>query len=256
MTVPHHALVVGAGGALGRAVVLALQAEGIAVSATGRSLAPGLAVARFEALDVRTADWQALLAGQAGSLPVVDLVVFVAGAAVFGPAAKTPEEGARDVFEVNFWAPGRAARAAASFWQERHVAGRFVAVLSIAGRRAVPGEAYYGASKAAAARFLEALDLETRPSGIRFLPVFPGRIRTPFRDSAPWFGPRPEEPAYAASAEDVARKVVDVLLGRRHRRVFGLREQLIDLADRVSPALYDSVLAGRRSRGERDGEEP
>lgn len=251
MTHPHHALVVGAGGALGQEVVRALLREGIATSAAGRSLADGVTVRRFEAVDVRTVDWDRLFVELSEPLPAVDLVVFVAGSAAFGPAVDMPETDVRDVFEVNFWAPSRAARAAASFWRERKGPGTFVAVLSIAGRRAVPGEAYYGAGKAATSRFLEVLDLEERDVGSRFIPVYPGRIRTPFRDSARWYGPRPEESGYAASPEEVAHKTVDVLLGRRRRRVFGLREQLIDLADRFSPALYDSLLLRRRSRGEK-----
>jgi NAD(P)-dependent dehydrogenase (short-subunit alcohol dehydrogenase family) len=236
---------------LGQAVLHVLHREGFAVSAAGRSRPEGVPVRRFEALDIRATGWERLYVELSEPSPAVDLVVFVAGSAVFGPAVRTPESDVRDVFEVNFWAPSRAALAAASFWRERRTPGRFVAVLSIAGRRAVPDEAYYGASKAAAARFLEVLDLEERDSGRRFLAVYPGRIRTPFRDSARWYGPRGEEPDYAASAEEVARKTVDVLLGRRRRRVFGLREQLIDLADRISPALYDSILARRRSRREK-----
>lgn len=248
----RHALVVGAGGALGQAVVRVLGAEGVVVSAAGRSLAEGVTVRGFETIDVRTADWEGVLARAGDAPPPVDLVVYVAGTAVFGEVLETPEDEARELFELNLWAMSRAARAAASLWQSRGLRGSFVAVLSVAGRRAVPGEGYYGASKAAASRLLETLDLESRGTGCRFLGVFPGRTKTPFRDTARWFGKRAAEPPYAASPEEVARKTVDVLLGRRLGRVFGLREQIVDLADRISPALYDWVLARRRSRGKGD----
>jgi short-subunit dehydrogenase len=112
-------------------------------------------------------------------------------------------------------------------------------------RRAVPFEAHYAASKAAAARFIECLHLEHEGDGLRFVPVYPGMLRTPFRTEAEWFGLAPPGGG-GADARGAARAIVAVLRGRRRSRVIGWRERAIDLADRVSPALYDRAVLRRR----------
>src|SRR5207247_1753730 len=122
------------------------------------------------------ADWPAVLATIEAAAGPIDGVVFVAGTAVFGPSDETPDAAARAVFELNFWSLAHAAQAAAARWTAEGRTGSFVGVLSIAGRRAVPQEAWYGASKAAAARFLECLQLEHDPAHIRVVPAFPGLL--------------------------------------------------------------------------------
>ncbi len=240
-------LVVGGAGALGSEIVRQLLDRGIEVVVAGRRAAADARVRRSWTTDATQAEWGHLYAAierETGS--PVDSVVFVAGKAAFGKTALLSAEGARSLFELNFWACTGAARAAAEHWAGAARSGAFLAVLSIAARRAVPFEAYYSASKAAAARFLECLDLEYRGRGLRFLAAFPGALDTPFRKQAEWLG---IEPTFAEGGADVrgtARAILAILDGRRRARVIGWRERSIALADRVAPGLYDRVVLRRR----------
>lgn len=242
----RHVLVVGGGGGLGGAIVGHLADEGLSVAVAGRSRCADVRVASRRVIDATAVDWRELLASvEAETGTGLDGIVFVAGTAVFGRTARVPVEHARRVFELNFWACAAAATAAAQHWLGGGRRGTFVAVLSIVARRAVPFEAHYAASKAAAARFLECLHLEHEGDGLRFVAVYPGMLRTPFRSASQWFGLAPPGIAGAETAS-TARAIVGVLTGRRRSRVIGWRERTIDLADRVAPELYDRAVLRRR----------
>ena len=178
----------------------------------------------------------------------VDAVIYVAGDATFGRTAAIPTARARQLFEANYWGPVRAATAAEKLWSEpRH--GTFVSVSSLSARRAVPFEAHYCASKSACARFLDALALEHPEGRLRFTSVYPGRLRTAFRSNADWYGAPPDPGATEGSDPAlVVDAILRVLSGRLALRVLGARERAIDLADRVSPSLYDRLVLRRRVR--------
>ncbi len=244
-----HALVIGGAGGLGAALVARLLDDGLEVSVAGRGPAADPRVRRSVPLDATRADWPALLADlQAGGAPPIDVVVFVAGAAVFGRTPAVPVAEARQVLELNFWACSSAALAAGEAWSAAGRPGTFLAVLSIVARRAVPFEAWYSASKAATARFLECLQLEYEPRGIRFLAAYPGMLKTPFRRRAAWHGLAPDLSEAGADVRETAAAVSALLRGRRKAAVIGWRERTIDLADRVLPGLYDRAVLRRRVR--------
>lgn len=242
----RHALVIGASAGLGLALVDELTARGYRVSSAGRS-APARSAVVHRDIEVRHADFEAVLAGVAQAAPL-SAVVFVAGDGVFGPAAATSVERAEDMFALNFWAVARCAMSAGAYFRDARVAGAFVPVLSIAARRAVPGEAYYGASKAAAARFVEALAFEYPET--RFVPVYPGLMKTGFRGKVTFVGEAPSHLDAGTDPAVVARATADLVEGRRTPRVVGWRERGIDLLERIDPRIYDAVLRRRRPRGE------
>jgi NADP-dependent 3-hydroxy acid dehydrogenase YdfG len=93
-----------------------------------------------------------------------------------------------------------------------------VTIASEAGRRGLPLEAVYCASKFAQVGFTRALDHELRPHGIRCTNVCPGGVATEF---AMGRGRTPEMPELAGmmSAEDVAETVLFVLTRPRTHRV-------------------------------------
>jgi NAD(P)-dependent dehydrogenase (short-subunit alcohol dehydrogenase family) len=243
----RRVLVVGGAGSLGSELVRQLLDGGVEVAVAGRSRAPDPRARLFHAIDAASADWRSVYSAvEAGSSAPIDGVIFVAGTAAYGKTTLFPAEKARAILELNFWAAARAALAAAEHWAGAGRTGTFAAVLSIAARRAVPFEAYYAASKAAAARFLECLDLEYAPRGIRFLSAFPGTLNTPFRARADWFGLEPARGDRGADVARTARAILRLLEGRRRARVIGWRERTIDLADRLAPGLYDRVVLRRR----------
>jgi short-subunit dehydrogenase len=236
----RHVLVIAPHGEVGGAVAHELKRRGLRVSGAGRTPPEAGIVDAFYAIDFADASWPTLYDKAAAGGPL-DGIVYAAGCASFGRTAAIPPEEARAAFEVNFWALAGAAQAAAVRWSRDTTPGCFLAVLSIAGRRAIPFEAYYGASKAAAVRFLEALQLESS-SGVRFIGACPGIVRTSFRDRAPWHGMTAPKSDYGATPQAAASALCDLLAGSRRSRLLGWRERTIDLADRFLPGLYDRLV--------------
>jgi short-subunit dehydrogenase len=245
----QHAVVVGASGGVGKLVAEGLDAEGVLISTVGRRPSPHPGARHQRCEDLGGLDWTASYreAEHLAGVPI-DAVVYVAGDAAFGRTRAVPVERARALFEANMWAPAAAALAADALWQAPR-RGTFVSVSSISARRAVPFEAYYCASKAACARFLDALRLEHPDDRVVFASVYPGRLSTGFRAKADWYGAaRDAAPTEGSDPRSVARAILDVLHRRRGGRVIGARERAIDLADRLSPALYDRLVLRRRVR--------
>jgi NAD(P)-dependent dehydrogenase (short-subunit alcohol dehydrogenase family) len=242
-------VVVGGGGALGRALVGRLLDRNYQVTVVGRSKPPDAGIQHFYPMDATVAPWPSLYEDvEKDCGAAIDAVMFVAGRAVFGKTPLIPLARARETFELNFWACAAAAQAAAQYWEKRKQPGKFVAVLSIVARRAVPFEAYYSASKAATARFLECLQLEYADQRIEFVCAFPGMLKTPFRRQAEWYGLQPALLDEGADVGATARAITALLEGRRKNRVIGWRERSIDLADRCLPGLYDRAVLRSRVR--------
>jgi short-subunit dehydrogenase len=244
-------LVIGGGTGLGNAVVRQLLERGRKVVVAGRTKpADALPIQKFYAIDAAVVDWRSqLLAVEKETGAPIDAVIFVAGKGIFGKADLIPVERARQVFDLNFWACASVARAAAEYWTKKEQAGKFLAVLSIAALRAVPMESYYAASKAAAARFLECLQLEYGHRKISFLCAFPGLLKTGFRSTAEWYGLKPAFADEGADPHKTAQAVVGLLEGKRKTRILGWKERAIAVADRLLPGLYDrAVLRGRVER--------
>ncbi len=243
-------VIVGGGGGLGGALVKELLANNYKVVVAGKTKPADERIASFHLIDAKTVDWRSLyLAIEKETAAAVDAVVFVAGTAVFGKTALIPLERARQVFELNFWACTTAARMVAEHWADKNRPGKFIAVLSLAARRAIPFEAYYSASKTATARFLECLQLEYAHKHLEFVCAFPGALKTPFRRQAEWYGLEPTLVDDGADVHATAQAVISLLKGRRRTRIIGWRERTIDMADRLLPGLYDrTVLRSRVQR--------
>jgi short-subunit dehydrogenase len=240
-------LVVGGSGRLGSALVGQLLDQRTQVVVAGRTRPDDSRVQHSYVIDANSVEWHSFYtAVEKDTGTPIDGAVFVAGTAAFGRTTWFSPETARSILELNFWACVTAAGKIADYWSESGRAGTFVAVLSVAGRRAVPFEAYYSASKAAAARFLECLDLEYASKGIRFLPAFPGALNTPFRERAQWYGMKPASADQTTDVRTAARAIEKLLTGNRRARVIGWRERVIDIADRVTPGLYDRAILRRR----------
>jgi short-subunit dehydrogenase len=244
----HHAIVVGANGGVGKLVAETLLASGISVSTVGR-VQPVSTSWHYLCPNIAEADWTTIYAEaeRRVALPI-DAIAFVAGDATFGLTSSVPESRAREVFEVNFWAPARAATSAERLWKQPRQ-GTFVSVSSVSARRAVPFEAHYCSSKAALARFLEAMSLEHPDERLKFLSVYPGRLRTAFRSKADWHGLSPDPaPQEGSDPAVVAQAILAILADRIAWRVLGLRERAIDIVDRASPALYNRLVLRSRAR--------
>jgi len=207
------AVVTGASRGIGAAVARMLADRGVKLGLASRSgddLGISDAVAR--PTDVRDrAQVMALVDQTVARHGGIDIVVANAGVGAYGPFVDLDPAHIDEMMDVN--AKGVITTAAATV---PHLIARgggdFVSVASEAGRRGLPFEAVYCASKFAQVGFTRALDHELRPQGIRCTSVCPGGVATDFAMEE-GRGRTPEMPELAGmmSADDVAEAVLFVL---------------------------------------------
>ena len=215
------AIVTGASRGIGAATARMLADQGVRLGLASRSgddLGISGAVAR--PTDVRDRAQLAALADETvarhGGL---DIVVANAGVGAYGPFVELDPAHIDEMMDVN--AKGVISTAAATV---PHLIARgggdFISVASEAGRRGLPYEAVYCASKFAQVGFTRALDHELRPQGIRCTNVCPEGSRPTSRWSE-GRGRTPEMPELAGmmSADDVAEAVLFVLTRPRGHRI-------------------------------------
>jgi NADP-dependent 3-hydroxy acid dehydrogenase YdfG len=175
------ALVTGASGGIGAAVARKLHQAGAAVGLFSRrgddlGLERGLGLAcdvRDRAAVARATDEVVERFGR------LDVVVANAGVGAYGPFLELDPGHLEAMIDVNL--KGTLYTAAAAL---PHLVaaggGDFVALASVAGLRAFPGEAVYNASKFGQLGFTRALDHELREHGVRVACICPGGVKTDF----------------------------------------------------------------------------
>jgi NADP-dependent 3-hydroxy acid dehydrogenase YdfG len=211
------AFVTGASGGIGAAVSRKLAKNGVKVglaSRRGDDLGVGLGVE----CDVRDlAQVEAAVARTVGEFGGLDICVANAGVGSYHPFLETPIEHVEEMVDVNLKGTIYAVRACLPHLYERGE-GDVVAVASEAGRRGLPGEAVYCASKFGQVGLIRALDHEAREHGVRCTNVCPGGVATDFA-LAEGYG-RPESVLGGMmSADDVAEVVLFVLTRPRNHRI-------------------------------------
>jgi NADP-dependent 3-hydroxy acid dehydrogenase YdfG len=213
------ALVTGASRGIGAAVARALHERGVRVGlASRRGDDLGLAEAVARPCDVRRPEDLEALAGELGErFGRIDILVANAGVGAYGPFLDLPADQLEEMVDVNVKGTLYAVRAALPYLL-RSGAADIVTLASEAGRRGLPYEAVYCASKFAQVGFTRALDHELREQGVRCSNVCPGGVATDF---AMGRGRTPDMPELAGmmTAEDVAEVVVFVLTRPRNHRL-------------------------------------
>jgi NADP-dependent 3-hydroxy acid dehydrogenase YdfG len=213
------ALVTGASRGIGAAVAHALDTRGVRLALASRSGADlGIDGAIARPCDVRRPDdLEALAAETAERFGGIDILVANAGVGAYGPFLDLPPEQLEEMIDVNVKGTIYAVRAALPYLLRSDEAD-LVTLASEAGRRGLPLEAVYCASKFAQVGLTRALDHELREQGVRCSNVCPGGVATDF---AMGRGRTPDMPALAGmmTAEDVAEVVVFVLTRPRNHRI-------------------------------------
>jgi 3-oxoacyl-[acyl-carrier protein] reductase len=217
------ALITGAGKGIGKAIALALAAEGVDLALIARTEADLQAVAReAKKLNVRVefavadiADIQSVnraVEKLAGALGPIDILINNAGIGKFGKFMDLSPEEWEEIVKVNLFGTYYVTRAILPSMLERQT-GDIVNIASTAGQKGAPVTSAYSASKFGMIGLSESLMLEVRKSNIRVFTPTPSTVATELSIRLKLTDGNPEK---AMQAEDVAELVVlQLKLNRR-----------------------------------------
>ncbi len=174
-----NALVTGAAGGIGQAIVKQLRAQGARVAVADRATDEIEAEAHLpgDLLDPTYCDQLASAAQQA--LGGLDIVINNAGVITRGPVTETSDDDWTLSMGVNVEAPFRICRAAIPLMAEAG-GGAIVNTASCWGGKAPgPNHALYCMTKAAIASLTECMGMDHAHQGIRINAVCPNEVNTP-----------------------------------------------------------------------------
>lgn len=184
------AIITGAGKGLGKAMSLALAAEGVHLGLIGRTAADlellqeeigkGYSDVKVYTAQADVANYTAVQAAVASlmtSLPGVDILINNAGILRVGGFLDLPEAEWEEVFRINVFGSYYMVRAVLPYMITQG-SGDIINISSTAGLKGSANLSAYGASKAAVSNMSEALMQEVRKKNIRVSTVFPSTIST------------------------------------------------------------------------------
>lgn len=244
-------VVTGAGSGLGRELTLELLRRGASVAAVDlrrEGLAQTAAAAPDpEALSTHVLDITDRAAVEALPETVVARHGTVDGlinnAGIIQPFVKIQEldyPTMERVLNVNFWGTVFMVKAFLPYLQQRPE-GHIADVSSMGGFLPVPGQAIYGASKAAVKLMTEALYAELRGTNVGVSVVLPGGMNTHIADNSGVAAPK-MDPGNTAKAsarttptDEAARTVIDGIEADKFQILVGRDAVMMNLAMRVDP---------------------
>ncbi len=203
----------------------------------GEAMAVPADVAVFEqvqAIADKTVEWYGRL----------DTWVHLAATAVIGPFEQvTPEEFKR-VIDVNFMGQVYGAKVALPYLR-REGRGALIHVSSLEGRRSLPLQSSYSASKHALEGFLDSLRVELQHEGvpISVTNLMPATINTPFYNKARTkLGVQPTGVPPYYQPELVAKAILHVAEHPTRDIIVGDVGRALDIMQKISPQFLDWVL--------------
>ncbi len=205
------ALITGASRGVGAAVARSLADAGCRVGLASRTVDDlGIDGAVAVACDVSDmASVSAAVDEVVGAFGSLDIVVANAGIGSYGDFLDIPLDEVDAMIDVNLKGTLYTARATLPHLVAAG-GGDFLALASVAGLRAFPGETVYNASKYGMVGFTRALDHEMRSKHVRCTSICPGGVKTDF---AMGTGRTPDMPELEGmmTAQDVAEVVLFTL---------------------------------------------
>ena len=182
-------IVTGASGGIGAEIARAFARDGARIVLSARnvpaleSLATELRAGGTETLivpsDVTSAvDMQHLVRETVAAYGAVDILVCNAGVYVRGAVKDLSMESIRQCMETNYYGAVHLIREALPAMLARR-SGHIVAISSVDGKKGLPPDAAYAASKYALTGFMDVLRQELRGTGVYASTIFPERVDTP-----------------------------------------------------------------------------
>ncbi len=212
------AVVTGASRGIGAAVARQLDEHGVKLGLGSRSGEDLGLDAVAQKCDVRHAGQvDSLVAATVARFGRLDILVANAGVGAYGPFLELAPEHLDEMIDVNLKGTLYSVRAALPHLLESGEAD-VVTLASEAGRRGLPYEAVYCASKFGQVGFTRALDHELREHGVRCTNVCPGGVATDFALDSDR-GRTPDALPGMMTADDVAEVVLFVLTRPRSHRI-------------------------------------
>lgn len=248
------AVITGATSGIGRATALEFGRAGVNVVLAGRrkrrlkEVAEEIEAAGGQALAVVTdvsvqPQVEQLIESAVERFGRVDTLVNNAGVGFAGRFDQMTLEDFRRVMDVNFWGAVYSSKSVVPRMREQRGGGVIINVSSIFGKRGVPFETAYCASKFALAGFSEALRAEVMSDGIDVSTIFPGAVETEIFESAtnetgmkvPSFVPK-------FPARAMARILVQTARFPQPEVVMAMDAQAINFFNTLAPGLMDLAL--------------
>ncbi len=246
-------LITGASSGIGSCLAEEAANAGLRVALTARSadrlqeLAQTLTSRGADAIavpaDITSADERArLLETITDRFGGLDVLVNNAGVGSQGFFTDSTPEIARQVMEVNFFAPAELIRAAVPILTNGRQPA-IVNVSSMCGRRAMAMWSEYSASKYALCGLSEALRGEMVRFGIDVLTILPGLTRTGLQPNL--LSQRPDMVINfkkGMEPQQVARAILDSLRRNRTETVVGFESRWILRVNRFFPLMVDRII--------------
>lgn len=215
------AFITGGSSGIGADVARSLRAQGVKLALFSRS---GSAPELPDALRLRgdvgnRADVDAAIQTTVDTYGHLDIVVANAGVGSYGQFVDVPEQHEDEMIRTNVLGTIYVYRAAVPHLQAAG-GGDLITVASEAGRRGLPGEAVYSASKFAQVGLTRALDNELREDGIRATNICPGGVWTNFAiEDARGRTDGSDQLKGMMRPADIAELITFVLTRPRHLRI-------------------------------------
>lgn len=190
------------------------------------------------------ADVERLVVEATTAMGTIDIIVCNAGVYIRGAVKDLPLESIRACMETNYYGAVHLIRAVLPQMLGRR-SGHIVAVSSVDGKKGLPPDAAYAASKSALTGFMDVLRQELRGTGVYASTIFPERVDTPMIDdlALPLMSRR-------LSPSAVAKAVIRAVRQRRREIVLSFAgPKFLIVASALWPALGDWLVRIFRLQG-------
>ncbi|HEX8088951.1 MAG TPA: SDR family oxidoreductase [Blastocatellia bacterium] len=174
----------------------------------------------------------------------VDTWINNAGVSTYATFAKMADEEIRRILDVNFMGTVHGMQTALAIMRAQW-GGTIINTASVTGKRAIPLQSIYSASKYAVVGLGEAVraELVNEQSEINICTICPPSIDTPFFDHAltkEGVAPKPMAPVY--DPEDVAEAMISCAENPQREIIIGSAGKMFAILNTLAPGITDWVM--------------